>query len=100
MHNRDFTPQLDDPEALYLITFMPHIARRLTRRILVGNFMAAKIEKTLAEVPDDDSALMLEAYKDKVATDILSGQHWSEKYSIVMGPQSALRLPTLSGFLV
>ena len=105
MLNSDFTPQLDDPDSLYLITFMPHIARRLTRRVLVGNFMTAAIQKKLADTPDDDSLTMLRAYKDYIATDALSGQQWndlakhyqlSEEHSMAMGLLSAKQLNALA----
>ena len=104
MFNPNFVPQLDDPEALYLITFMPHLARRLTRRVLVGNYMISKIRSELGNTLNEDSAAMLEAFSDYTAADALSGQHWndaakhfgwSDEHSVVIGLLSVQKLHAL-----
>lgn len=87
MHNPDCTLPLTRAESLYLICFMPHRARGLTRRVLVNNFVAASVEHKLGPDRSVDESLALEALKQFLKLEALEGQHWNDmaKYYEVSG---------------
>lgn len=104
MLNPEYTLPLDSPEALYLICHLPHLPRQLTRRVLVNNFMAAKVESAIGSDSDEYTAAALTAFKHYLAIDALEGQHWrdaadyygmSEETKLEMLLQGADRLDLL-----
>lgn len=73
--NPDYTLPLSQPEALYLITFLPHSARRLVRRAIANNFVAASLESEL-DSEDPEAIALLGSLKRYFALDALEGSHW------------------------
>jgi len=93
-----FTPPVDHPESLYLITFLSGYARGLTRRLLVNNHIAARMGIELGDNFTPEEAEMLEALKKYYQVNALVGQHWddlakryplSEEISVAMAYKSA-----------
>lgn len=104
IHDPEYVPDLSAPEALYLIPFVPGHARQLTRRVLVGNYMAAHIAHQLGDMTGEERETV-EVYKAYTAADALSGQHWSDKakyagfsneHEVEMGLATAAQLQALA----
>lgn len=73
----EFTIQPEDLDALYLVTFMPHPARALVRRMIIGNVMMDQIQRELGETTEEEAAA-LQALQQFYIADAMSGQQWDD----------------------
>jgi hypothetical protein len=69
----------DHPEALLLLTHIPGHVRQLTRRLLVGNHIVARMERALGEDTTPEEEILLETLRRYYALDNLHGQQWEAK---------------------
>ncbi|HET9850038.1 MAG TPA: hypothetical protein VFP35_00175 [Candidatus Saccharimonadales bacterium] len=77
-HPQHYTPPLDHPESLMLLTYLNYKTRQLTRRVIVGNFLMAQTKANAGELKDDDERATLTALGVYFKADALSGQHWND----------------------
>lgn len=66
------------PEGLLLIPHLPWNVRRLTRRLLVGSHITARIDQVLGGSKTPEEEGMLSALQRYYTLDNLHGQHWEE----------------------
>ena len=95
-HPEDYTLPLNEPESLFLICFMRE-GRSLTRRFVVGNFIAAKVAEELGPDMTEASTAMLAALRQYYRADALGEHTWGNLIRTRgMGEESAKKVALLS----
>ncbi len=74
----EFTLPANAKGALYFMTFVPGLARQLTRRAIANNTLALQIEESLPQPMSPDEQDMLLALKRRFAIEALTGEQWRE----------------------
>ncbi len=77
----------DNSDALMLLTYLPHRARQLSRGLLMGNHIVARMDHILGDSKTSEEAEMLQLILSSYQTEALSGYQWHEGVTLAEATQ-------------